>query len=441
MLGESSEAKGRPKLAIYDVEDKPPMPQRVALGLQHVLAMFIGNITPPIIIASIVGLPPEDKIYLIQVAIFIAGVVSLIQAYPIGPIGARLPIIMGTSFGFLPTIISIIKVYGLPAVFGSAFVGGFFEGGLGLLLKKIDIRRYFPPLVTGTVVLLIGLSLAPVGIDYAAGGVKAPDYGSLTNWGLALLVLAITVALNVFGKGFIRISSILIGVVVGYIVALAIGKVNLAPIATASWFELPIPLKYPMEFPIGAIIAMLFMYVVTTIETIGDTTGVVHATGREPTDRELSGSILADGLGSSLAAIFGAFPNTSYSQNVGLVNFTGVVSRHVGGVAAIILIILGLFPKLAAVVSTIPHAVLGGATIAMFGMISSAGISIISREKMTRRNLIILALAIGVGLGLQFRPDALKYLPDVLRVFLSSGIVSGGLLAFILNIVLPREEK
>ncbi len=440
-MGNEGSEKPLVRLAIYDVEDKPPMPERIALGIQHVLAMFIGNITPPIIIASMVGLPAEDKIYLIQVAIFIAGVVSLIQAYPIGPIGARLPIIMGTSFGFLPTIISIIKVYGLSAVFGSAFVGGFFEGGLGLLLRKINIRKYFPPLVTGTVVLLIGLSLAPVGIDYAAGGVKAPDYGSLTNWGLALLVLVITVIFNVFGKGFLRVSSILIGVVVGYIVALAIGKVDLSHVYTASWVELPVPLRYPMTFPIGAIIAMLFMYVVTTIETIGDTTGVVHATGREPTERELSGSIIADGLGSSLAAVFGAFPNTSYSQNVGLVNLTGVVSRHVGGVAAIVLIILGLFPKLAAIVATIPHAVLGGATIAMFGMIASAGISIISREKMTRRNLLILALAIGIGLGLQLRPDALKYLPDVLRVFLSSGIVSGGLLAFVLNLVLPREEE
>ncbi|MBZ4687715.1 MAG: hypothetical protein PWQ96_1240 [Clostridia bacterium] len=426
---------------VYDVEDKPPLKEAVPLGIQHVLAMFAGNITVPIIIAGILGMTVGEKAFLIQSAMLVAGIATLVQANPIGPVGARLPVVQGTSFGFLPTCISIGKQFGLSGILGAAFIGGFFQMILGAFLKTV--RRFFPPLVTGTVVLTIGLSLLPTGIKYAAGGVGAKDFGDPSNLFLAFVVLVTVIAFHQYAKGIFSAASILIGIVVGYIVAVFMGKIDFTPVMEAAWFSFPTPLKFGMTFHPTAIFAMLIMYIVTTVETVGDISGItMGGAGREATDRELSGGIIADGFGSSFAALFNALPNTSYSQNVGLVSFTGVMSRYVVTLGAIFLILSGLLPKLGAIIAVMPQAVLGGAAIVMFAMIATSGIVLLSQESLNRRNLLVIAVSLGLGLGFGSVPDALKFFPEWFKmIFAGSGIVVACLVALVLNIILPKDKS
>lgn len=425
---------------VYDVEDKPPLKEAVPLGLQHVLAMFAGNITVPIIIAGALGLGVGEKAFLIQTAMFVAGLATLLQSISIGPVGSKLPIVMGTSFGFVPTSIAIGGQFGLPGILGASFVAGWLEVVLGFFLKSL--RKWFPPMVTGTVVLTIGLSLLPTGINYAAGGVGAEDFGAFHNLFLAGLVLIITVFLNQYGKGIWSQASILVGMVVGYLVAIPMGLVNFSSVASASWFEFPKPFAFGMEFHASAIFAMLILYIVTTVETVGDISGItMGGAGREATDRELSGGVIADGIGSVFAAVFNALPNTSFSQNVGLVSFTGVMSRYVVSIGALFLVAAGFIPKLGAILAIMPQAVLGGGAIVMFSTIATSGIVLISKSALTRRNLLIVAVSLGLGLGLGQVPEALKNLPDwVNLIFSGSGITVACLVALILNMVLPKDE-
>ncbi|KAB3533226.1 uracil-xanthine permease family protein [Alkaliphilus serpentinus] len=425
--------------SVYELDGKPPLREAIPLGMQHILAMFVGNVTVPIIIAGLLGFDVAQKTMLIQYAMFVAGIVTMIQLYPIGRIGAKLPIVMGTSFGFLPTCIAIGKSFGLAGILGAQFVGGFFCGILGLFLKPL--RKFFPPLVTGTVLLTIGLSLLPTGITAMAGGAGAADFGSFTNLFIAFVVLITVVYFRQFTKGFSSMAAILIGIIVGYIVALAFGKVSFDAVAQAGWFSLPKPLVFGMTFHWEAIAAMLIMYIVTTVETVGDISGItMGGAGREATDRELSGGIISNGLGSSFAAIFGALPNTSYSQNVGLISLTGVMSRFVVALGASFLIIAGLFPKLGALVTTIPQSVLGGATIVMFSMIAVTGIALISKSELNQRNLLTVGLALALGLGVTSVPNALQHFPESVRlIFGGSGIVIACIVALVLNIILPQE--
>ncbi|MDW7673977.1 MAG: nucleobase:cation symporter-2 family protein [Bacillota bacterium] len=425
---------------VYGVDEKPPLKEAVPLGLQHVLAMFAGNVTVPIIIAGVLGLTVGERAFLIQSAMLVAGIATLIQANRIGPVGANLPIVQGTSFGFVPTSIAIGTQFGLSGILGAAFIGGLFQAVLGFFLKPL--RKFFPPIVTGTVLLTIGLSLLPTGINYAAGGVGAADFGSLSNLALAGIVLAIIVFFNQFFKGFLSMAAILIGIVVGYIIAIPMGKVDFSSVGNAAWFAFPTPLQYGLTFHWAAITAMLIMFIVTTVETVGDISGItVGGAGREATDKELSGGIIADGLGSSFAAIFNALPNTSYSQNVGIVSFTGIMSRYVVTIGAFFLIAAALFPKLGAIIAVMPQSVLGGAAIIMFAMIATSGITLISKDELNRRNLLIVAVALGLGLGLGSVPDALKYFPEEIRlIFAGSGIVVACLVSLLLNVILPKEE-
>ena len=425
--------------AVYDVDDKPPLKEAIPLGLQHVLAMFAGNVTVPIIIAGVLGLTVGERAFLIQCAMLVAGITTLIQANRIGPVGANLPIVMGTSFGFLPTSIAIGGQFGLSGILGAAFVGGFFQAILGFFLKTL--RKYFVPVVTGTVLLTIGLSLMPVGINYFAGGVGAADFGSFSNLFLGFLVLVIVIICNQFFKGFISMAAILIGIAVGYIVAIPMGKVNFAPVAEAAWFAIPTPLQYGMTFHWAAIAAMLIMFIVTTVETVGDISGITSGgAGREATDKELSGGIIADGLSSSFAAIFNALPNTSYSQNVGIVSFTGVMSRYVVTIGALFLIAFALFPKLGALIAVMPQSVLGGAAIIMFAMIATSGIALITKMPLNRRNMLIVAVSLGLGLGLGSAPNALQHFPESVKlIFAGSGIVIAALVSLFLNIILPED--
>ena len=424
---------------------KLPLNQSIPLGIQHVLAMFAGNITVPIIIAGIFGQTPEQKIFLIQMALFVAGVATVIQTVGYGRIGSRLPIIQGTSFAFIPVMAPFAKA-GLGAVFTAAFIGGIFQMWIGRILKPI--RHLFPPLVTGIVVLMIGVSLLKVGFMYAGGGGwllnnKPEVFGNSNHLIISFTVLIVALWANQKGKGMVSSASILIGMVAGYIVAMMMGMVNYGKIAGADWFAFPMPLQYGIDFVPGAIILMLFMAVVTTIETIGDISATtMGGANREATDKELSGGIMADGLGTAFGSLFNAMPNTSYSQNAGLVAFTGVISRHVGTVAGVILILMGLFPKLGGIIAAMPESVIGGAAIIMFGLITSAGIKLVAQSEMSQRNLLILGLSLSFGIGMSLLPQFVAHIPDFgisLKLLLTTGLIPAGMLAFILNATLSKK--
>lgn len=425
----------RPQV-IYDIDDRPPLREAVPLGFQHVVAMLLGNITPPLLITGALGLAVAEKALSLQMVLLMAGLATIVQAYPVGPVGGRIPVIMGTSIAFVGAAIAIGREDGLAVVFGACLVASIVEIGFGFSIVRL--RHLFPPLVNGIVVMLIGLTLIPVGMDYAAGGLGAADYGSPANLLIAGTVFSMTLLLNQFARGFLSYASMLFGVVGGYILALIFGQVDLSPVTEAAWMAMPRPLAFGLEFSGSAILVMGFIYVISTMETIGDITGTLAAVDREPTNRELRGGLVADGVMSGLAALFSAFPNTSYSQNVGLINFTGVASRHVTAVGGVILMTLGVIPKVGALFATIPAAVIGGGGLIMFAMIFASGLAIVQRGvDLSRRNLIILAVAIGLGLGIELRPGVLEHLPDFVRTFLGSGLITGGLTALLLNLLLP----
>jgi len=442
---------------LRDPNYTPALHRAVPLGIQHVLAMFVSNVTPAIIIAGAAGFGFgsdagaqgfPDMTYLIQMSMLFAGIATLFQTIGLGPVGARLPIVQGTSFAFIPIMIPLVAgkgVEALPALFGGVFIGGLFHTFIATFIGKI--RFALPPLVTGLVVTMIGLALVKVGIQYAAGGVPAidkPEYGSLLNWSAALVVILVTLGLKFYAKGMLAVSAVVIGIIVGYLYALAMGMVTLDGIAT-SWgraapVAFPVPFKYGFEMSMAAIIGFCLMAFVSAVETVGDVSGITKGgAGREATDKEIEGATYADGVGSAVAGIFGGFPNTSFSQNVGLIAMTGVMSRHVVTIGALFLIVCGLIPKVGAVIRTIPIEVLGGGVIVMFGMVVAAGISMLSDVNWNRRNMVIFAIALSIGLGLQLDPKAVQYLPDTLRILMTSGLLPAAVIAIVLNLILPQD--
>ena len=458
------------KGAEYDFYAKLPLKKAIPLGMQHVLAMFVGNLTPILLITGACGLGAgtefaDLQIALLQNAMLIAGVVTLIQLFSIGPVGGKVPIIMGTSSGFIGVCNSVSAVMGggilaYGAIMGASLIGGLFEGVLGFMLKPL--RRFFPPVVTGAVVLSIGLSLISVGVNSFGGGNNAKDFGSLENLLLGAIVLIVIVALKHGTKGMTSASSILIGIIVGYIVAVIMGMVlpttgvdaegveytkawvlNWQKVADASWFAIPAIMPVKLVFDVRAIVPIMIMFVVTAVETVGDISGVmVGGMDREATDTELAGGVICDGLGSSLAALFGVLPNTSFSQNVGLVTMTKIVNRFALTTGAIFLILCGLFPKLAALISIMPQSVLGGAAVMMFSSIVVSGIQLITKEPMTPRSITIVSVALGLGYGLGANGGVLSGLPQFVQlIFGGSGIVPAAIVAIVLNIVLPKEKK
>lgn len=444
---------------LRDPNYTPALHRAVPLGIQHVLAMFVSNVTPAIIIAGAAGFGFgsdagaqgfPDMTYLIQMSMLFAGIATLFQTIGFGPVGARLPIVQGTSFAFIPIMIPLVAgkgVEALPALFGGVVIGGLFHTFIGTFIGKV--RFALPPLVTGLVVTMIGLALVKVGIEYAAGGVPAkandlPEYGSLLNWSAALVVVFVTLALKFYAKGMLAVSAVVIGIVVGYFYAMAMGMVTLDGIATswdrAATISFPSPFKYGFEISIAAVVGFCLMAFVSAVETVGDVSGITKGgAGREATEKEITGATYADGVGTALAGVFGGFPNTSFSQNVGLIAMTGVMSRHVVTIGAIFLIICGLVPKVGAVINTIPIEVLGGGVIVMFGMVVAAGISMLSDVNWNRRNMVIFAIALSVGLGLQLDPKAVQYLPDTLRILMTSGLLPAAVIAIVLNLILPEE--
>lgn len=452
----------------YSFEGKMPLGQAIPLGLQHVLAMFVGNLTPLLIIGGACGIMGGTEfvnlqISLLQNAMIIAGIVTLVQLYAIGPCGGKVPIIMGTSSGFIGVFSSVVATMGsgvvaYGAIMGASIIGGIFEGILGFFLKPL--RRFFPSVVTGTVVLSIGLSLIAVGINSFGGGFKTKDFGSMENLGLGLFVLIVILLFKHGTKGFFSSSSILFGIIAGYIAAFIMGMVlpttgvtakgvtftkswvlNWDKVANAGWFAIPDFMPVDIIFDMRAIIPVCIMFIVTAVETVGDISGVMEGgLEREATDKELAGGVICDGLGSSFAALFGVLPNTSFSQNVGLVAMTKVVNRFALATGAVFLILCGLIPKLGALVSIMPQSVLGGAAVMMFSSIVVSGIQLITKEKLTPRNLTIVAVALGVGYGMGANPGILAHAPAAVKlIFGGSGIVPAALVAIILNIVLPQD--
>ena len=456
-------------LGVFSFEGDMPLAQAIPLGLQHVLAMFVGNLTPLLIVTSACGLAGAEfadvQLSLLQNAMWIAGVVTLIQLFGIGPVGGKVPIIMGTSSGFIGVFNSVAASMGggliaYGAIMGASLIGGLFEAVLGFFLKPL--RRFFPAVVTGTVVLSIGLSLISVGVNAFGGGNTAPDFGSFENLCLALIVLIVILAVKHATTGFVSASSILAGIIVGYVVAGIMGLVlpttgvtadgveytkawvlNWDKVAAASWFAIPNLLPVMPVFDMRAIAPVLVMFIVTAVETVGDISGVTQGgMNREATDKELSGGVVCDGLGSSLAAMFGVLPNTSFSQNVGLVTMTKMVNRKALACGAVFLILCGLCPKLGAVVSIMPQSVLGGAAVMMFASIVVSGIQLITREPLTPRNLSIVSVALGLGYGIGANPAVLAGSPEFVGlIFGGSGIVAAAAVAIILNIVLPKDEN
>jgi xanthine permease len=425
---------------LYDVEEMPPLREAIPLGLQHVLVMVASNVTIPIILAGVIGATTGETAFLVQVALLVAGLTTLLQTIGIGPVGARLPVVQGTSFGFLVIAIPLAAEYGLSAIFGGAIIAGAVQVLLGLSLRWL--KSLFPPLVSGIVVLVIGIGLLPTGVNLAGGGVGAEDFGSPTNLMLAGVVLAVVLLTYSMGRGVISASSVLIGLVVGYIVALTMGEVDVSQIGDAAWFSFPRPLEFGLSFPAAAVIGMSIMAIATSVETIGDLAAVTKGgAGRDVTDRELSGGVMADGVGTAFASLFSALPNTSFSQNVGLVAFTGVMSRHVVSIGAGFLILAGLFPKAAAVIAVMPSAVLGGAAVVMFGMVGAAGVRLLAESRLDRRDLLVIAVSVGVGQGMAAVPEVVAIAPEQLRILLETGIVPAGFLAVVLNMVLPGRVE
>ncbi len=435
----SSQATGGDgELVAYGIDDEPALSEAIPLGLQHLLAMFLSTVALPLVIAGAIGLNQAETAFVVQMALFVAGVATIVQVYSVGPVGARLPIVMGTSAIFVAPLIDIGASFGIAAIFGAVIVAAPVEVVIGYFYD--DLKRFFPPLVTGIVVMLVGLTLIPVAIDYSAGGPGAEDFGALYNLGLAALVFLLAVGLNQYFDGFVSIASVLFAVVVGYLVAWPLGLLDFSGVADASWVAVPIPLEFGIEFHPSAIVIAAFAYVITSIETIGDIEGTTGSVGRRATSGEMRGGLLADGFMSMFAGLFNAFPNTSFSQNVGLIGFTGVASKFVVGICGVFLVVLGLVPKVAAVAAAMPDPVLGGAAVVLFGMIFSIGLRIIAeRVELTRRSLTIIAVSIVLGVGVEITDELFTELPDEVAVILGSGLLVGGVTALVLNAVLPHN--
>ncbi|MEJ5965346.1 uracil-xanthine permease family protein [Flavonifractor porci] len=429
---------GNPDI-IYGVEERPPFKESILFALQHIFAMFAGNVTVPILVVSTAGLSGGEGTFLIQCALLMAGVVTLLQVMGPKGLGSRLPIMMGTSNAFITTILSIVSQFGIPACLGAGFVGGLFEILLGGFIPRL--KRIFNPLVTGIVVMTIGLTLIPTGIRQAAGANTAAGVGAPINLLLSGVVIFVVVLCHASGKKMLKSASILIGIVVGYLLAVTLQAVDFGAVGEAGWFSIPAPMRYPLEFRWPAIVAMLFMFLATTIETIGDTASLTTMSqGRVPTQRESRGAVLADGIGSVMAALYNAFPNTSYSQNIGVVNLTGVFSRHVVSIGAILLVAMSFLPKLASVILCVPGPVLGGATLITFVMVFLSGITLICQERLDSRNLLVMAVSLGIGVGCNLVPEVVSAAPQSLALCLTNGITPAAVLAIAMDNFLPKAK-
>ncbi|WP_298031272.1 uracil-xanthine permease family protein [uncultured Dysosmobacter sp.] len=448
--------KTRAQDLLFQFHGRPPMGVSISLALQHLVAMIVGCVTPPIIIAGAVGLSQADRVLLIQASLVMSAVSTLLQLYPIGGwFGSGLPVILGVSFAYVPSMQAIAASGGgVSAIAGAMLVGGVVAVLVGLFVKKI--RLLFPPVITGTVVFTIGLSLYPTAINYMAGGTgntyeavtakglpEALVYGSWQNWLVAVLTLAAVMVLNHHGRGVCKLASILLGMLAGYAVALCFGMVSFADVGTAAWFSLPRPLHFGVTFDVPSCVAVGLLFAINAVQAIGDFTATtVGGLSRDPTDSELQGGIIAYGASNILAAIFGGLPTATYSQNVGIVTTNKVVNRTVFTLAGGFLLLAGVSPKFAAVLTTIPQCVLGGATITVFSTIAMTGMKLIASQDLTARNTTIVGLSAALGVGISQASAALSQFPEaVTMIFGKSPVVIATLMAVLLNLILPKENE
>lgn len=431
---------------LFKINGRPSPSQALPLALQHVVAMIVGCVTPAIIVSGVAGLKPADSIILIQAALVMSALTTFFQLFPIVrnssfAIGSGLPVIMGISFAYVPTMQAIAGDFDIAAILGAQVVGGIVAIVVGIFVKQI--RKFFPPLITGTVVFAIGLSLYPTAINYMAGGAGSENYGAWQNWLVAFITLIIVTILNHFGKGIWKLSSILIGIVAGYVVSLFFGMIDFSSVASASMFQLPQPLHFGIRFEPSACVAIGVLFAINSIQAIGDfsatTTGGLD---RMPTDEELNGGIVAYGISNIFCAFFGGLPTATYSQNVGIVSSTKVVAKRVFAMAAGILLAAGLIPKFSSLLTTIPSCVLGGATISVFASIAMTGVKLITTTPMDFRNTTIVGLAIALGMGITQANAALASFPAwVTTIFGKSPVVLATITAIILNVVLPKNMQ
>lgn len=425
---------------LYQLDGRVPLGKALPFGLQHVLAMFVSNITPIMILASAIGLEKDVSAVLIQNCMVIAGIGTLVQLYPVWRIGSRLPIVMGISFTFLSLAISIGAAYDMGTLIGAVIVGGLFEGVLGLFAKYWI--KLIPHVVAATVVTAIGFSLLPIGANSFAGGQGAADFGSLNNWIVGSVTLLACLLCQVFAKGFLRSLSVLVGLVVGYVLACIMGMIDFSGITGKSIIALPSLLPFEPKFNIGAILSVAAVYLVSATETIGDTSALCNsALKRNPHKKEMGAAICCDGFVSSVSGLFGCTPITSFSQNVGLAAISGVVNRFTIAVGAVVMIIGGVFPVIGYALTTIPQAVLGGCTIMMFGSILFAGFGMMARSGFSQRNMIIVSLSLSVGLGFTQATGMFNIFPEIVRtVFAENCVAVVFLLAVMLNLLLPKKD-
>ena len=424
-------------------DGKPSWGTAFPQAMQHVLAMLIGNITPPMLIAGTCGLSAEEKIMLTQAAMIIGGITTLLQLFPVFGFGMKMPNVMGVAFAYMPILTIIGQQYGIAAIFGSQLVAGFVSIFVGMFIGKI--RKFFPPIVSGTVVMSIGLSLYKTAISYIGGGSAAQangTFGSGKFWFLAILTLIVTLACNFFGKGLVKASGMLIGIVVGYAASLLVGGVvSFADFEAASWFALPRPFYFGMEFHLDAIVMMILMYMVQAVQTIGDVSSTaIGGFGRQCTDQELGGAIKGQGICGMIGAVIGGLPTDPYSQNVGLICTTKVVARRVFTMVGVIMLLAGIFPKFSGLMATIPQPVLGGATVTVFAAITMSGIQLLNEQPLNYRNRMIVGIALAIGLGIDAAPDILQFVPQLLRNIFGSSLVVSFLIVFVLNLIIPKDD-
>ena len=448
---------------LFKVDGKTSVGETLPLALQHVVAMIVGCVTPAIIVAGVAGLSEQDSVILIQAALTMSAITTLIQVFPLLrtgkiAIGSGLPVIMGISFAYVPTMQAIAGRFDIATILGAQIVGGIVAVFVGIFIKQI--RKFFPPLITGTVVFAIGLSLYPTAINYMAGGASNESYGSWENWLVAIITLCIVTALNHYGKGIWKLASILIGIIAGYIISLFFGMVDFSALSNAGWFQLPQPFAFGVKFDISAIIPLAILFLVNSIQAMGDFSATTSGgMDRLPTDQELNGGIIGYGISNIVSACFGCPPTATYSQNVGIVGSTKVVARKVFSLSAFILLIAGLIPKFSALLRTIPQCVLGGAVASVFAGIAMTGIKLLVSEGMSTRNTTVAGLSIAIGMGVSLSNGCLNQMTSTIydglgmtmglenfqsiinNTFASSPVVLATIFAVILNLVLPKDPK
>ena len=443
--------------ALFQLNGIPPLGMSISLALQHLVAMIVGCVTPAIIIANALGLPQSERVLLIQVSLVMSAVTTLIELFPIGgKLGSGLPVMFGISFAYLPSMQAIVGGGGdIATIAGAMVVGGIVAAVVGVFVKKI--RRFFPPIITGTVVFTIGLSLYPTAINYMAGGAgntyevvvlrkgstSALVHGSWQNWAVAAFTLIVVMVMSNKGKGICKLAAILLGMIAGYIIAAVFGMVDLSEVRDAAWFSLPQFMHFGIKFEFSACIALALLFAINAIQAIGDLTATtVGGLNREPTDQELQGGIVTYGLTNVLSAFFGSLPTATYSQNVGIVTTNKVVNRVVFALAGGFLLLAGLIPKFSAILTTIPQCVLGGATITVFSTIAMTGMKLIASETISPRNTTIVGLSAALGVGISQSSSALSQFPESITIiFGKTPVVIATIMAVLLNLILPQENK